>query len=110
MSMSSWFFDCRQGILPKRSPNITEDGCISIDIWLAGLEEALIASLADAEGANGATGAPPASKHAVKSLVREHLTEQRLQQLGGSGTECAVCRSSSSSSSCYFRQHQRSAC
>lgn len=56
------------------------------------LEEALIASLADAEGGVGATGAPAASKHAVKSLVREQLTGQRLQQLGGSGTECAVCR------------------
>ena len=59
---------------------------------LAGLEEALIASLADAEGAGGAA-APPASKHAVKSLVREQLSAQRLQQLGGEGTECAVCRS-----------------
>lgn len=64
--------------------------------WCAGLEEALIASLADAEGGDGATGAPAASKHAVKSLVREQLTEQRLQQLGGSGTECAVCRCAAS--------------
>jgi hypothetical protein len=58
-----------------------------------GLEEALIASLADAEGANPAAGAPPASKHAVKSLVREKLNGERLQQLGGAGTQCAVCRS-----------------
>jgi len=58
-----------------------------------GLEEALIASLADAEGANPAAGAPPASKHAVKSLVREKLSGERLQQLGGAGTQCAVCRS-----------------
>ncbi|DBB00685.1 TPA: hypothetical protein ACH3X3_002358 [Trebouxia sp. C0006] len=56
------------------------------------LEEALIASLADAEGANPAAGAPPASKHAVKSLVREKLSGERLQQLGGAGTQCAVCR------------------
>lgn len=67
----------------------------------------MIASLADAEGANGAAGAPPASKHAVKSLVREQLTELRLQQLGGSGTECAVCRSAFS---CNLRQHKGSAC
>jgi len=58
-----------------------------------GLEEALIASLADAEGANPAAGAPPASKYAVKSLVREKLSGERLQQLGGAGTQCAVCRS-----------------
>lgn len=58
----------------------------------AGLEEALIASLADAEGGNASAAAPPASKHAVKSLVREQLSEERLQQLGGTGTQCAVCR------------------
>ena len=74
----------------QTSPNVD---AMKLRFWLAGLEEALIASLAEAEGANGATGAPPASKHAVKSLVRERLTEQRLQQLGGDGTECAVCRS-----------------
>ena len=74
------------------------------ETWLAGLEEALIDSLADAEGVVGRNGAPPASKHAVKSLVREHLSEQRLQQLGGSGTECAVCRCT------YFRHNKGSAC
>lgn len=52
-----------------------------------------MASLADAEGADAAARAPPASKHAVKSLVREQLSEQRLQQLGGDGIQCAVCRS-----------------
>ena len=51
-----------------------------------------MASLADAEGASAAARAPPASKHAVKSLVREQLSEQRLQQLGGDGIQCAVCR------------------
>lgn len=56
------------------------------------LEEALMASLQDAEGGNVAAAAPPASKHAVKSLVREVLSEERLQQLGGPATECAVCR------------------
>ena len=76
-------------------------------IGFAGLEEALIASLAEAEGGAGASGAPAASKHAVKSLLREHLTEQRLQQLGGSGTECAVCRSAAS---CYVMQHSSSTC
>ena len=59
---------------------------------LAGLEEALIASLADAEGGDAAAAAPPASKRAVKSLLREQLTDARLQQLGGDGTQCAVCR------------------
>lgn len=71
--------------------------CTPLQKWTAllpaGLEEALIASLADAEGANPSAGAPPASKHAVKSLVREKLSEERLQQLGGAGTQCAVCRS-----------------
>ena len=41
-----------------------------------------MASLQDAEGGNVAAAAPPASKHAVKSLVREVLSEERLQQLG----------------------------
>ena len=62
-------------------------------VCLAGLEEALVASLADAEGADATARAPPASKRAVKSLIREQLTEQRLQQLGGDGVQCAVCRS-----------------
>ena len=62
---------------------------------VAGLEEALIASLADAEAADPAAAAPPASKRAVKSLLREQLSEARLQQLGGDGTQCAVCRSAS---------------
>ena len=97
---------CRQEVLPQVvSPKYGWYWGTQTDIWLAGLEEALIASLADAEGANGATGAPPASKHAVKSLVREHLTEQRLQQLGGSGTQCAVYRSTCS---CCFRHHNDS--
>ena len=51
-----------------------------------------MASLADAEGGNTSAAAPPASKHAVKALVKETLSEERLQQLGGGGTECAVCR------------------
>lgn len=51
-----------------------------------------MASLADAEGGSVSAAAPPASKHAVKSLVREKLSQERLQQLGGEGTECAVCR------------------
>lgn len=57
-----------------------------------GLEEALVASLADAEAEGAAASAPPAAKHIVKALVRETLTEERLEQLGGAETQCAVCR------------------
>ena len=75
--------------------------CCSFSVFqmdvAAGLEEALIASLADAETASPAAAAPPASKRAVKSLLREQLSEARLQQLGGDGTQCAVCRSAISS-------------
>lgn len=56
------------------------------------LEEALAASLADAEGQGAAATAPPAAKHAVKALVREILSADRLEQLGGVDTQCAVCR------------------
>lgn len=38
-------------------------------------------------------GAPPASKTAVKALVKEILTEERLKQLGGPDVQCSVCRS-----------------
>ena len=61
-------------------------------VLLSGLEEALVASLADAETDAAPAGAPPASKHVVKSLVRETLTDSRLEQLGGAETQCAVCR------------------
>jgi E3 ubiquitin-protein ligase AIP2 len=55
-----------------------------------GLEEALRASL-DHEGAMH--GPPPAAKAAVKALVRERLTADRLAQLGwGEGVQCSVCR------------------
>lgn len=57
-----------------------------------GLEEALAASLADADGQGTAATAPPAAKHAVKALVRETLSADRLEQLGGTETQCAVCR------------------
>ena len=52
----------------------------------------MVASLTDAETDAAPIGAPPASKHVVKSLVREVLTEARLAQLGGAETQCAVCR------------------
>ena len=55
-----------------------------------GLEEALRASLEE-EGA--LHGPPPAAKAAVKALVRERLTAERLEQLGGAGVQCSVCRS-----------------
>lgn len=57
-----------------------------------GLEEALAASLADAETEGAGATAPPAAKHVVMALVRETLTEERLEQLGGADTQCAVCR------------------
>ncbi len=58
--------------------------------WCAaeGLEEALRASLED----EGAAGPPPASKSAVKALVKERLTPERLAQLGGEDVQCSVCR------------------
>lgn len=60
---------------------------------IAGLEEVLLASLADAESDAAHSRAPPASRRVVKALVRESLTDQRLEQLGGPETQCAVCRS-----------------
>lgn len=67
-------------------------GPVVSSVLLSGLEEALVASLADAETDAALAGAPPASKHVVKSLVRETLTDSRLEQLGGAETQCAVCR------------------
>ncbi|KAK9819481.1 hypothetical protein WJX81_002292 [Elliptochloris bilobata] len=57
------------------------------------LEEAIAASLADAE-ADGArpAGPPPAAKFAVRALRTEALTAERLMELGGVGVECCVCR------------------
>ena len=73
----------------------------------AELALALAESMAEAEELEGARpggGAPPASRHAVRALVRERLSEARLQELGR--PECSVCR-------CLFRllhlQHQLSA-
>lgn len=54
-----------------------------------GLEEALRASLED-DGA--ALWPPPAAKAAIKALVRERLTAERLAQLGGEEVQCSVCR------------------
>ncbi|KAK9819886.1 hypothetical protein WJX72_003607 [[Myrmecia] bisecta] len=56
----------------------------------AGLEEALLASMA--ENGERPGGPPPAAKTAVKALVREVLTDERLHQIGGPGVQCAVCR------------------
>ena len=57
------------------------------------LEEAIAASLADAE-AGGARpgGPPPAAAYAVRALRSEALTAERLAALGGPGVECCVCR------------------
>ena len=57
------------------------------------LEEAIAASLADAE-AGGARpgGPPPAAAYAVRALRTEALTPERLAALGGPGVECCVCR------------------
>ena len=60
----------------------------------AELAEALAQSMAEADELGGARpgGPPPASKHAVRALPRELLTEQRLQELGGAEARCSVCR------------------
>ena len=57
------------------------------------LEEAIAASLADAD-AGGARpgGPPPAAMYAVRALRTEALTAERLVDLGGPGVECCVCR------------------
>lgn len=62
--------------------------------WFPELAIALAASLAESEELEGVRpgAAPPASKHAVKALVREKLTEERLKQLGGADAQCSVCR------------------
>lgn len=51
--------------------------------------------MAEAEELEGfrTGGAPPASKTAVRALVKEILTEERLKQLGGPDVQCSVCRS-----------------
>ena len=60
----------------------------------AELAEALAQSMAEADELGGARpgGPPPASKHAVRALPRERLTEARLQELGGAEARCSVCR------------------
>ena len=64
----------------------------------------LLASLADAESDAAHSRAPPASRRVVKALVRETLTYERLEQLGGPETQCAVCRSAENLSTtiCHF--------
>jgi hypothetical protein len=57
------------------------------DDGFVGLEEALAASLQ----APQRTGPPPASRAAVAALRVEHITAQRLAELGP-GVQCAVCR------------------
>ncbi len=59
------------------------------------LAVALAASMAEAEELEGVRpgGAPPASKTAVRALVKEKLTEERLKQLGAPDVQCSVCRS-----------------
>ena len=52
---------------------------------------ALSEALAESEAMTG-QHKPPASKHAVKALTREKLSEQRLKQLGGPDVQCSVCR------------------
>ena len=44
----------------------------------------------EAEGTRPNGPAPPASKRAVRALVRERLSEARLEELGQ--PECSVCR------------------
>lgn len=55
---------------------------------------ALAQSMAEVEALEGRRlgGAPPASKHAVKALTKETITEERLKELGGSDAQCSVCR------------------
>ena len=55
---------------------------------------ALAEALAESEAMTGQQPGhrPPASKHAVKALTRETLSEQRLKQLGGPDVQCSVCR------------------
>lgn len=64
----------------------------AVGVWPE-LEEAIAASLADAE-AGGARpgGPPPAAAYAVRALRTEALTAERLAALGGPGVECCVCR------------------
>ena len=56
---------------------------------LIGLEQALLASAAEQESGSGR---PPAAKSAVRSLQKETLTGERLQELGHD-VQCSVCRS-----------------
>ncbi len=55
---------------------------------------ALAEALAESEAMAGQQSGhkPPASKHAVRALTREKLSEQRLKQLGGPDVQCSVCR------------------
>lgn len=53
-----------------------------------GLAAALLASMTESEGANSR---PPAAKYAVRSLLKESLTAERLQELGDD-VQCSVCR------------------
>ena len=60
----------------------------------AELAVALAEALAESEAMSGQPSGskPPASKHAVRGLTREKLSEQRLKQLGGPDVQCSVCR------------------
>ena len=60
----------------------------------AELAVALAEALAESEALTGQQphSRPPASKHAVRALTREKLSEQRLKELGGPDAQCSVCR------------------
>ncbi len=60
----------------------------------ADLAVALAEALAESEALTGQQphSRPPASKHAVRALTREKLSEQRLKELGGPDAQCSVCR------------------
>mmetsp|Transcript_10131 Transcript_10131/g.25939 ORF Transcript_10131/g.25939 Transcript_10131/m.25939 type:complete len:168 (+) Transcript_10131:229-732(+) len=46
------------------------------------------------EAAQQPSGPPPASQKAVASLPVEEVTAEQLEELGGAGVECPVCRES----------------
>ena len=70
--------------------NSLEQVCVGCVGEMVGLEEALLASVAEHQGTNSR---PPAAQSAVRSLRREHLTAERLRELGDD-MQCSVCRCS----------------
>lgn len=60
----------------------------------AELAGVLAQSMAEVDALEGVRpgGPPPASKHVVRALPRERLTEERLRKLGGPEARCSVCR------------------